>query len=114
MLSFQGERYLASTLGNIRLSSTALYIPLIVLCLYLIFQLIFGDGGYSERKNLKSLISEQKTEVTNFSKRNRDIYYRIQVLKSDSRAVEGQARNELGLIKPGETFYQVVTGVFER
>jgi cell division protein FtsB len=32
----------------------------------------------------------------------------VQDLKSGEAAVEERARNELGMIKPGETFYRVV------
>lgn len=115
MLDFQGEKPLASILANLRAitPSTLLYVPMGIMGLYLVLQLIWGDGGYYERRNLQELIAKQKQEVAEFTKRNRDIYYRIQVLKTDNKAVEGQARDELGLIKPEESFYQVVTAVFD-
>ena len=32
----------------------------------------------------------------------------MQDLKEGRDAIEGRARSELGLVKPGETFYQIV------
>ena len=40
--------------------------------------------------------------------RNQALEADVKDLKHNGQAVEARARSELGLIKPGETFYQVV------
>jgi cell division protein FtsB len=41
-------------------------------------------------------------------KRNETLSAEVDDLKHGDEAIEERARSELGLIKPGETFYQVV------
>ena len=113
MLNFQGKKYLVDTLKKTSSSYLVFIASIIFLILYLLWQLLLGDGGYVDSLALQRLLVSQKQEVVEFTKRNRDIQQRIEVLKSDSKAVEGQARHELGLIKPSETFYQVVVAVYD-
>ena len=52
----------------------------------------------------------QLTEETKvLRERNERTRIDINDIKTRLGAIEGLARSELGLIKPGETFYQIVT-----
>ncbi|HET9189538.1 MAG TPA: septum formation initiator family protein, partial [Rudaea sp.] len=53
-------------------------------------------------------ITEQKAENLKLKQRNEALSAEVQDLKSGKGAIEERARTELGLIKPGEVFYQVV------
>ena len=44
-------------------------------------------------------------------KRNDKLAADVEDLKQGSEAIEERARSELGLVKPGETFYRVVDPV---
>ena len=67
-----------------------------------------GHGGMREVWHLQQQVAEQKAENAQLKKRNETLSAEVDDLKHGDEAVEERARSELGLIKPGETFYQVV------
>lgn len=80
---------------------------LIVLLIALQLKLWFGDGGMREVHWLKQQVAAQKSENDALRKRNEELAAEVEDLKRGQQAVEGRAREVLGLIKPGEVFYQV-------
>ena len=81
---------------------------LVLLLVFLQYELWFGEGDLSDAWRLQRQVSEQKAENTELLKRNQALTAQVQDLKQGQAAVEEQARNDLGMIKKGETFYQVV------
>lgn len=81
---------------------------LLVLLAYLQFRLWFGNGGEREVRDLREQVQEQTRENAGLRQRNAALAAEVEDLKSGEAAVEERARNELGMIKPGETFYRVV------
>jgi cell division protein FtsB len=57
---------------------------------------------------LEHRLAEQKQENLKLKQRNEALSAEVQDLKTGKDAIEELARSELGLIKPGEIFYQVV------
>ena len=53
----------------------------------------------------------QREENRGLAQRNAVLAAEVDNLKSGEAAVEERARTELGMIRPGETFYRVVEGV---
>ena len=86
------------------------YAALILLILLIALQvkLWTGQGGMREVWRLEHRVSEQKAENAKLRTRNETLSAEVDDLKSGDEAVEERARSELGLLKPGETFYQVV------
>ncbi|MGB8636348.1 MAG: cell division protein FtsB [Rhodanobacteraceae bacterium] len=82
---------------------------LFVLLLILQYTLWLGDGGYRDVSWLRKQVAAQKAENKRLEERNKALAAEVEDLKQGKQAIEGRARSELGLIKPGETFYQVVT-----
>ena len=84
-----------------------LIILLVLLVTFLFFQykIWFGSYSYSNLEMLKEDISEKKEENKKLSKINSKLEEEKKKLNSGREAIEGLARSELGLIKPGETFY---------
>jgi cell division protein FtsB len=85
--------------------------PIAVLLLILVAlqaKLWFGEGGWREAKALKQTVSDQRAENARLQQRNDALSAEVEDLKSGETAVEERARSELGMIKPGETFYRVV------
>ena len=52
-----------------------------------------------------------RRENLRLQQRNEALAAEVEDLKSGGAAVEERARSELGMIKPGETFYRVVDNV---
>lgn len=67
-----------------------------------------GRGGMRDVWMLKQRVEEQKVENDKLRKRNETLSAEVDDLKHGDEAIEERARAELGLLKPGETFYQVV------
>ena len=81
---------------------------LLILLIALELKLWTGDGGMREVWRLQQRLDEQKKENTKLKQRNEALAAEVQDLKTGREAIEDRARSELGLIKPGEVFYQVV------
>lgn len=73
------------------------------------YKLWFEPGGIKDVIYLKTALSKQESENTNLRKRNADLLAQVKSLKGSDDAEESRARSELGMIKKGETFYQVIT-----
>jgi cell division protein FtsB len=86
------------------------YAALILLILLIALQvkLWTGQGGMRQVWQLQHRVEEQKAENAKLKARNETLSAEVEDLKHGDEAVEERARSELGLLKPGETFYQVV------
>ena len=81
---------------------------LLVLLVSLGAKLWFGAGGWPQAKALQQTVRQQRTGNSRLQQRNDALSAEVEDLKSGETAVEERARSELGMIKPGETFYRVV------
>jgi len=81
---------------------------LAVFVVLLQFKLWFGDGSMMEAWRLEKAIAAQTAENATLRERNQALAAEVQDLKQGTEAVEERARSELGMIKQGEIFYQVV------
>ncbi|MCU7942975.1 MAG: cell division protein FtsB [Candidatus Thiodiazotropha sp. (ex Cardiolucina cf. quadrata)] len=82
---------------------------LVGLLLFLQYRLWVGEGSLAEVNNLKQEISQLQKELVGLRERNRALQAEVEDLRSGQTAIEERARSELGMIKEGETFYQVIT-----
>ncbi|MDH5392136.1 MAG: cell division protein FtsB [Gammaproteobacteria bacterium] len=81
---------------------------LIVLFLYLQFKLWVGDGGIPEVMHQQHEIDATVVKKKKLEERNRALSAEVHDLKQGLEAIEERARNELGMIRKHETFYQVI------
>lgn len=81
---------------------------LFVILILLQFKLWLGEGGYTEVKRLETRVEAQREKNGELLQRNALLQAEVVDLRDRLDAVEERARNELGLIKPDEKFYQVV------
>jgi cell division protein FtsB len=81
---------------------------LIALLIGLQLKLWSASGGMREVQSLRVAVKKQADENTKLQLRNQAVGADVLDLKHGDQAIESRARTELGLIKPGETFYQVV------
>ena len=89
----------------------ALIAILLLFFLGLQFRLWVGEGSLAEVSNLKAEIAAQKDEIARLRERNRTLQADVAELRHGLDAIEERARGDLGMVKEGETFYQVVEPV---
>lgn len=81
---------------------------LIALLIALQAKLWLGDGGMQGVHVLRGKVTAQKAQNAKLERRNQALAADVKDLKHGHKAVEARARNNLGLVKPGEVFYQVI------
>ena len=84
-----------------------LFLVLILLLAGLQYRLWVGDGSLAEIAELKRQIAAQQGENRHLLERNRILEAEVLELKKGMETVEERARHELGMVKEGETLYQL-------
>ncbi len=85
-----------------------LAILLLILFLLLQVKLWSADGGLKEVWQLSHELKVQLEENQQRQERNDALEAEVRDLKGGLAAIEERARSELGMIRKGETFFQVV------
>jgi cell division protein FtsB len=85
-----------------------LLILLLLLLVYLQYRLWFGDGSLQEVWELHRELEAQRTENLQLRERNAALEAEVRDLQQGLDAIEEHAREDLGMVKEGETFYQLV------
>ena len=81
---------------------------LILILIGLQYRLWFGDGSLSEVVQLSRELEIQKQRLRELEERNRILEAQVLDLQNGLDAFEEKARNDLGMIKRGETFIQLI------
>ena len=81
---------------------------LILLLILALWQWQFGDGGRQDLREKQQQLADQQTQIDVLELRNDRLAAEVTSLKTGLEAVEERARSELGMIKEGEIFIQVV------
>ncbi len=81
---------------------------LILLLIFLQYRLWFQSGGFFDVMHLKNQLTHEQLMNEQLKQRNQTLRLQIESLQKNQDAMESQARQELGMIKKGETYYQVV------
>ncbi len=79
-----------------------------VLLLLVQYSLWFGKGGVRDVANLEQQIAAQKTENAKLEARNGALLAEVMDLKQGMDAIEEIARSEMGMVREGEVFFQVL------
>ena len=74
------------------------------------YRLWFGEANLREVWALQDEIQQQQAENDLLVERNHRLQAEVQDLKKGLAALEERARNDLGMVKEGETFFQLIPG----
>ena len=85
-----------------------LLVALLCILLYLQYRLWIAEGSLAEQQRLELQVVEQTAINTGLRERNAILEREVLELQSGNGGVEQRAREQLGLVREGETFYQVV------
>lgn len=85
-------------------------IALLLVAVIALLQLKYwvGSGGVRDVEALRERVEAQALENAELERRNAALQAEVEELREGRAALEERARSELGLIKPGETFYRIV------
>lgn len=86
-----------------------LTILLLILLGWLQYSLWLGKNGIHDYTTVDQEVAVQQASNAKLKSRNDQLFAEIDDLNQGSEAIEERARNELGMIRPGETFYRLVT-----
>lgn len=100
----RGVKLLHAVNLNIRLVLISLLIGFILLQ----GKFWFGQDSIIKVYKLKATLTQQEQELDKLRSRNQQVANSINILKNHPAAIEEQARYELGMVKQGEKYYQVV------
>lgn len=81
---------------------------LIGLLVLIQYPLWFGSGGVLALWQLKREIAAQQAENARLKERNEALAAEVNDLKQGLEGIEERARMDLGMVKQGETFFQVI------
>jgi cell division protein FtsB len=81
---------------------------LVVVLAALQYRLWVGEGSLGEITVLRREIREQQVELERLRERNRALQAEVEDLKRGLGAIEERARSEMGMVREGEVFYQII------
>ena len=76
-----------------------------VLALMLAYHVVFGQNGWVAWHQKKVEYQKLNTEVQQMDDENKRLAQQIKSLKTDPKAIEKEAREQLRYAKPGEVIY---------
>ena len=85
-----------------------LIVLLMLMLIGLQYKLWFGDGSLSEVVQLTRELEIQRQRLSELEERNKILEAQVLDLQNGLDAFEEKARNDLGMIKQGETFIQLI------
>ena len=78
---------------------------LIIILISLIRDVFFGQFSLQENEKLETLIDKKEDELVKISEENETLKDEIKLLKNNDEYVEHVARENLGLVKEGEEYF---------
>jgi len=76
-----------------------------LLLIWLQYRLWFAEGSLQEQAELKQRLALLERENARLEEKNNELLEEIVSLKTSNELIEERAREDLGLIKQGETLY---------
>ena len=68
---------------------------------------VFGSHGLLAMRRTQSQIQDLRGEINRLNQENGDLNKQVKALRSDPKAVERIAREEMGLARPGEMIFKL-------
>lgn len=92
----------------LNLASKPLTILLVILLLFLQFEIWFSEGGLSQAWKIKQTITLVEDQNKELQEKNMVLAADVEDLKRGDESIEEHARMDLGMVKKDEIFYQIV------
>lgn len=72
------------------------------------YRVWFGEGSLPDAWGMREQVDSARIQTQQMVERNRALYAEVNDLKDGLEAVDEIARTDLGMIRKGEVFFQVV------
>ena len=82
---------------------------LLAILSWLQYDFWLGKNGMVDYLAVRDNVEVQQQANAELVQRNQQMYFEIHDLHRGQEAIEERARNELGMIGPGETFFRIVS-----
>jgi cell division protein FtsB len=91
-------------MGSPRLICGVLFAVLV----WTMVQLFVREDGYARMRELQQRVAEQRASNAEAARLNQQLTRAIVALQQPGEAIEERARMDLGMVRPDETFFQVL------
>jgi cell division protein FtsB len=81
---------------------------IILLIIHFQYRIWLGDGSVEQISSYQQRLDDLKKQAEEKRQRNEALYAEVLDLRKGQEAIEERARDELGMIKEGETFFYVL------
>ncbi len=95
-------------MSNLLIRRRIVVITFVAIFIALQYSLWNGKQNVFDLYRSKEQLNELRTNNQKYRARNDRLHEDVIDIKNRASAIESQARYDLGLIKPGETYYQIV------
>ena len=85
-----------------------LIVIIILLIIHFQYRIWLGDGSIEQINAYQQRLDDLKKQAEEKKERNEALYAEVLDLRKGQEAIEERARDELGMIKEGETFFHVL------
>tara|TARA_Y100001935_G_C17244564_1_gene477579 strand:+ start:792 stop:1094 length:303 start_codon:yes stop_codon:yes gene_type:complete len=85
-----------------------IFVLLFFIFIALQYRLWVGEGSLAEMQSLQGQLQQQTFQLQELQQINKSLKAELKSLKNNDAAFEARARRELGMIKEGETYFQLI------
>lgn len=100
-----GERWAVLSAAFLRARRKLATAGVVLLTLWVAYHVVFGANGMMIYQQKKSDYRRLQKEVDALQKQNDDLSKQVNALRTDPKAIEKEAREQLRYAKPGEVIY---------
>ena len=71
------------------------------------YDILFGTYSINSNNKISNVVISKEKQLTKINNENAELVEKIDSIKNDDRYVENMAREEFGLIKEGEEYFEI-------
>ena len=71
------------------------------------YDILFGTYSINSNNKISNVVISKEKELTKINNENMELIEKIDSIKNDESYVENMAREEFGLIKEGEEYFEI-------
>ena len=71
------------------------------------YDILFGTYSINSNNNISNVVISKEKQLTKINNENAELIEKIDSIKNDESYVENMAREEFGLIKEGEEYFEI-------